>query len=393
MSNYQNFCYDLVSKLKVNVSKDINEKINNKCTSSTLASQVKTAAFNNVISHFLPPYDNIDIDCSNDTRVCKGIIFPGSNQPFDMVCSVDTKKCIPACTFELSQLQNVGVNINCIGETSSFVQGTSTEETTSEETVKISVPNIEIQQSTYNQLSGLIDSLYPQQNTPSLVQAINEVFIKTISNKNMSQTCSTSILVRQNQDIIIQGDIYCDPYSSIVISQKTNINNYINCIFSTALSTLLMDPAAMEAYNNSLSADCICDKKLLGNCDKIAKQRPVQFSILKPAKGTGSCDCPVNAAYESCNPVDPKAPVCLVSEWSNWTECKEGTQRRTRELIAGSTNCPKLEEIIECGNSTVFKSSQVFQEIKNISKAYWYIIILFVLFFIWANWIRKKVSG
>lgn len=389
MSNYQNFCYELVSKLKVSVSKDINEKINNKCTSSTLASQVKTAYFKEVISHYLPPYDNIDIDCSNNPGICKGIIFPGSNQPFNMVCSVDTKKCIPACNFELSQLQNVGVNINCIGESSSFVQGTTTEETTSEEKVVVSVPNTEIQKSTYMNLSGLIDSLFPQ-STPSLVQAINEVFIKTISNKNMSQTCSSSILVRQNQDVVVQGDIYCDPYSSIVISQETNINNYINCIFSTALSALLADSAAMEAYNNSLTADCICDKQLLGNCDKTKNQRPVKYSILKPAKGSGTCICPVTAAFESCNPKNPKEPVCIVSEWTPWTECLNGEQRRTREVIAGSTNCPKLEEIIDCGNSTVLKSSQVFQEVKYISKSYWYILVVLIIFFIWANWIRKK---
>jgi hypothetical protein len=57
------------------------------------------------------------------------------------------------------------------------------------------------------------------------------------------------------------------------------------------------------------------------------------------------CDC--------CDGTPPPAPVdCVVSEWSEWSECIEGTQTRTRTVITAAQNggveCPELEETREC---------------------------------------------
>jgi hypothetical protein len=58
----------------------------------------------------------------------------------------------------------------------------------------------------------------------------------------------------------------------------------------------------------------------------------------------------------ACNcesqPVD-----CVVSEWSEWSECVDGTQSRTRTVIApaanGGTACPVLLESRSCGENVL----------------------------------------
>jgi hypothetical protein len=53
-------------------------------------------------------------------------------------------------------------------------------------------------------------------------------------------------------------------------------------------------------------------------------------------------------------PVDPEPIDCVVSDWSDWSECVEGVQTRTRTVITpasgGGIECPELSESRDCEN-------------------------------------------
>lgn len=60
--------------------------------------------------------------------------------------------------------------------------------------------------------------------------------------------------------------------------------------------------------------------------------------------------CPTNTTH-------PTPVNCVVSEWSAWSECTEGSQTRTRTIITpssnGGTSCPVLTETQQCEDATV----------------------------------------
>lgn len=70
-------------------------------------------------------------------------------------------------------------------------------------------------------------------------------------------------------------------------------------------------------------------------------------TVITPASGGGT-PCPVLTETQSCDmPVN-----CVVSEWSDWSACFDGFQSRTRTIITpasgGGTPCPPLIEYQEC---------------------------------------------
>ena len=71
---------------------------------------------------------------------------------------------------------------------------------------------------------------------------------------------------------------------------------------------------------------------------------------------------------EACTSCEDPEPVnCVVSEWSAWSECTEGTQIRTRTVIIpasnGGTPCPALTETRECGYKVIsFVSNNSIQQ-------------------------------
>ena len=71
---------------------------------------------------------------------------------------------------------------------------------------------------------------------------------------------------------------------------------------------------------------------------------------------------------EACTSCEDPEPVnCVVSEWSAWSECVEGSQTRTRTVITpasgGGTPCPVLTETRECGYKVIsFVSNNSIQQ-------------------------------
>jgi complement component 6 len=70
-------------------------------------------------------------------------------------------------------------------------------------------------------------------------------------------------------------------------------------------------------------------------------------TIITPA-ANGGAPCPTLTETRDCElTVD-----CVVSEWSEWSDCAEGNQTRTRTVITpasgGGVPCPLLEENRPC---------------------------------------------
>lgn len=75
-------------------------------------------------------------------------------------------------------------------------------------------------------------------------------------------------------------------------------------------------------------------------------------TIVTPASNGGAA-CPTLSESESCsNPVN-----CVVSEWSEWTECSNGIRTRSRTIITqpsgGGTECPVLTETETCSSISI----------------------------------------
>jgi hypothetical protein len=73
-------------------------------------------------------------------------------------------------------------------------------------------------------------------------------------------------------------------------------------------------------------------------------------TVITPASNGGTA-CPVLSESQSCE-VAPTPVNCVVSDWSAWSECVDGTQTRTRTVITpasnGGTACPVLSESRSC---------------------------------------------
>lgn len=71
-------------------------------------------------------------------------------------------------------------------------------------------------------------------------------------------------------------------------------------------------------------------------------------------------ECNEEMIQQTYTYVVPECPVeptdCVVSDWSDWSECKEGIQTRTRTVITpasgGGVACPELSESRDCENPT-----------------------------------------
>jgi hypothetical protein len=73
-------------------------------------------------------------------------------------------------------------------------------------------------------------------------------------------------------------------------------------------------------------------------------------TVITPASNGGTA-CPVLSESQSCE-VAPTPVNCVVSEWSAWSTCTNGSQTRTRTVITpasnGGTACPVLTESRSC---------------------------------------------
>ena len=89
-------------------------------------------------------------------------------------------------------------------------------------------------------------------------------------------------------------------------------------------------------------------------------------SIITQAKGNGSKQCPELKETKACN-TDVCRVDCVVSNWSNWSDCTKscggGTQERTRKIITESTgngnSCPELKQTQTCNTEVCPVDCQV----------------------------------
>ena len=178
----------------------------------------------------------------------------------------------------------------------------------------------------------------------TFVKNLKNAFFNELMNVDTSinSRCSQSILVTQNQNIIMKGPIYCEG-SGFEFSQEAIIKNFMKCVTSPILDNVKNNGALKVMFSNPISSDCVYDKILVEPCSSTNK-RKFRIDILQPEKEGGSCQYVQNQIIEE----DCSITQCVTSEWSEWSPCVEGNQTRTRYVKLQGTNCPTLIETRLC---------------------------------------------
>jgi hypothetical protein len=347
--SYEDFIDELVTSLKISFTRNINTYINNECKLDTSAIQNKTLILSGIQSHYIDGYDyDKDISCSGNPSICREFELDGKyvkytgvrNNNNYMVCDYKTQKCKPSCRISSDMNMGVTVDSKCIGTESTFIRSTKTDEITFDTSyrkdVVASKDNIMLQRIVGNTLDDFFKAR--QDLNSKVVEGISNTIIKYVSDTNITQKCSSSISVNQDQNVVIQGDIYCTPDSIINIGQHIVAENYVKCIFSSLRNDLLANNDLANVYKSAQTSDCVCDRQIKSACDSATNTRSVQYTVLKPATGNGKCTCTTNTTKESCEVIFSNA-VCAPTKWSDWSDCTEGYQYRTREIHFGDPDC------------------------------------------------------
>ena len=202
----------------------------------------------------------------------------------------------------------------------------------------------------------------------------NNSYIKVSSNKGTGKftSCNRIGYFVSSQSLTAQQILDSAVYPTIV---NNGDENYIEFTFTRSAGQKLylvwdyidvencdVDPTPINlCYNaNDYALACECDIVPV-NCvvsDWSSWSACVNGSqtrtrtIITPASGGGT-PCPALTETQSC-----QQPVnCVVSEWSAWSTCVDGSKTRTRTIVTpasgGGAACPVLTETQDCSSGCV----------------------------------------
>lgn len=152
---------------------------------------------------------------------------------------------------------------------------------------------------------------------------------------------------RQLLEWKIQGDIFPIVDSGFCyitdISESAVVNELLT--FSGTL-TGVGEP---RIGDGNIPVDCVLsDWSNWSECEGGLQTR-TRTIVTAPAFGGNPC----GATIETRDCQEPQPPIdCLVSDWSDWGPCENGSQTRTRTILVspenGGESCPVLTEVREC---------------------------------------------
>ena len=161
------------------------------------------------------------------------------------------------------------------------------------------------------------------------------------SNINITQTSSQDILLK---DINCQPDP-SKPASSITIDSRSILNLMVQCMVGGLSNSIKFDTKLSKSFSPSFSP-CVYD--LIPSSECVNDRRDYKIKIWKKDSNN---ECRDGSQYlidgdivkKECN-----IPQCEVSEWRDWSDCKNNTQVKSRVITKYGINCPSFYEVRSC---------------------------------------------
>lgn len=184
-----------------------------------------------------------------------------------------------------------------------------------------------------------------------------KIKLENIDSSSQFKCVQTSITAN-DQQVTISGNMTCDSSSKIKISSAIFAQQSIKCMSKPVIDTLKEDRTLANLFLQDDNMPCVYDLELTKKCDGDTQEYRV--SIIKPAKGTGTCD------YEQDQTILQPCylDTCIVGEWGEWSQCYDdnGTQKkyRSRKIERKGTDCEqyRLREESTCIENKSLSSSR-----------------------------------